>query len=549
MGAVLCAALVVATAFLPSLSGSAWAGQDESLGSVDRPAASAGSAGLSAAASGSASLEDGELMRVSSEGDAAVADGLAYGLAGFSRSQAGSNRAVDGVYSGYNYYVGQERGSLAVVSTGDYAVVYLPAAAASSFGIDISVQEDADALKAYLTALDEVNAKGSSRLANVGVWYFTSEPSYDVGLVRFLFDEELSEGRFYTCVIGTDGGDVTAQSHAGYITLEHADFARLVAADEVGIVEKATGLAWLVEFLRGIDYRPLLVTLKTTGTAIVFIFALGLLAAYFTMRISPRAQDVFDSAFTIPMVLPPTVCGFLLLLAFGRNTALGSWFYDVGFPLFFSWPATVIAAVVVAFPLMYRSARGAFEGLDPNMLDAARTLGWGEGRIFFRLMMPLSWSSIAAGTVLAFARALGEFGATLFLAGNYAGVTTTIPIAIYFEWMNGNTDVAIFWTIVIMVFSFVVILFINLWSRRTTKFRRKDASSEASEELASGAAALSGAVEFGGPRSGSGASSGAAASSGADASSAAASAFGGSGTAHASAAAEVDSALEGGVRA
>ena len=106
------------------------------------------------------------------------------------------------------------------------------------------------------------------------------------------------------------------------------------------------------------------------------------------------------------------------------------------------------------------------------MLDAARTLGWSNAKIFFKLMLPLSWSSIAAGTVLSFARALGEFGATLFLAGNYLGITRTIPIAIYFEWMNGNTDVAIFWTVVIMAFSFVVILFINLWSRRTTKYRR-----------------------------------------------------------------------------
>ncbi len=227
----------------------------------------------------------------------------------------------------------------------------------------------------------------------------------------------------------------------------------------------------LVEFVGTIDLSPLWVTLKTTGTAIVIVFLLGLAAAYFSLRMPPRLQDFADSIFTIPMVLPPTVCGFILLLALGRNTAVGQWFIDVGFPLVFSWPATVIAASVVAFPLMYRSARGAFENLDPNMLDAARTLGWNEPRIFFRLMLPLAWSSIAAGTVLAFARALGEFGATLFLAGNYLGVTRTIPMAIYFEWMNGNTDVAIFWTLIIMLFSFIVILFVNLWSRRTTRYR------------------------------------------------------------------------------
>ena len=221
------------------------------------------------------------------------------------------------------------------------------------------------------------------------------------------------------------------------------------------------------------DYSPLWVTLKTCGVAIVFVFFLGLAAAYFTLRISKRAQDIFDTVFTIPMVLPPTVCGFLLLSALGRNTAFGRFFQEIGFPLVFSWQATVIAAVVVAFPLMYRSARGAFESLDPNMLDAARTLGWSNGRIFMRLMLPLAWSSIASGTVLAFARALGEFGCTLFLAGNQLGSTRTIPIAIYFEWMNGNTEATWFWTIVLLVFSFLVILFINLWSRHTTRYRQK----------------------------------------------------------------------------
>ena len=288
----------------------------------------------------------------------------------------------------------------------------------------------------------------------------------------YRFDQELKPGEYYACVVGADGSDVTDASNPSYVRLTHADFATLASADQVSVVGAPEGFAALASFLQNIDYSPLWVTLKTTLTAIVFIFILGLLAAYFSLRIPARAQDIADSIFTIPMVLPPTVCGFLLLLAFGKNTALGQWFIDIGFPLIFSWQATVLAAVVVAFPLMYRSARGAFENLDPNMLDAARTLGWSNAKIFFKLMLPLSWSSIAAGTVLSFARALGEFGATLFLAGNYLGITRTIPIAIYFEWMNGNTDVAIFWTVVIMAFSFVVILFINLWSRRTTKYRR-----------------------------------------------------------------------------
>ena len=138
----------------------------------------------------------------------------------------------------------------------------------------------------------------------------------------------------------------------------------------------------------------------------------------------------------------------------------------------------MIACVVVGFPLMYRTARGAFENLDPAMLDAARTLGWGEGRIFARIMVPLAWPSIAAGTVLAFARAMGEFGCTLFFAGNYAGITQTIPIAIYFDWMGGDKGAALFWVIVVILISFLVILFINIWSSRTQRYRKGGVADE-----------------------------------------------------------------------
>ena len=172
-------------------------------------------------------------------------------------------------------------------------------------------------------------------------------------------------------------------------------------------------------------------TLKTTGVAIVIIFALGLLAAYFCLNISQRAKTSSTPSSPSPWSCPRRCAVSCCCICAGATPRSGSFFIDIGFPLIFSWPATVIAAVVVAFPLMYRSALGAFENLDPNMLDAARTLGWSNARIFVKLMLPLSWSSIAAGTVLAFARALGEFGATLFLAGNYLGVTRTIPIAIY----------------------------------------------------------------------------------------------------------------------
>lgn len=212
-------------------------------------------------------------------------------------------------------------------------------------------------------------------------------------------------------------------------------------------------------------------SLKTTGVALIFIFIFGLLAAWGTVHASDRVKGVMDTVFTIPMVLPPTVVGFLLLLLFGQATGVGRWLIAHGIDIVFTWPAAVIACAVVGFPLLYRTARGAFENLDPTMLDAARTLGWGERRIFLHLMLPLAWPSIAAGTVLGFARAMGEFGATLFFAGNFAGITQTIPIAIYFDWMAGDTEVAIFWVVVVILISFLVILFINIYSSHTQRFR------------------------------------------------------------------------------
>ena len=408
-------------------------------------------------------------VTVSAEADAALAEGASFALADFSRAQKGSNRDVDGAYIGYSYYQGGDADYLAAVVTADYVIVHVPESTAAL--CDISDPAVQDMLKSCLISLDEASVNGGV-VADADVpWEFTFKSTWEQDGIVYSFGVEAGEGRYYTTVAGTDGSDIVSATSNAARPL-YVDFAHVADPSSVDIVPPATGIAAVGEFLATLDWSPLWVTLKTTGVAIVFIFILGLAAAYFSLRIPKRAQDIADTLFTIPMVLPPTVCGFILLLALGNNSPVGRWFIEHGLPLVFSWPATVIAAVVVAFPLMYRSARGAFENLDPNMLDAARTLGWSNAKIFFKLMLPLSWSSIAAGTVLSFARALGEFGATLFLAGNYLGITRTIPIAIYFEWMNGNTDVAIFWTVVIMAFSFVVILFINLWSRRTTSYRR-----------------------------------------------------------------------------
>lgn len=410
-------------------------------------------------------------VSLSAENDAALIDGCSFAVSQFERASKGSNRNIADAYHGYAYYIGNKANTLMYMVTSDMVLVYLDPDAAKAAGLSFSSQEDLAKLQNILVSLDTGAGGGNALINPVAKWSFTQEKSNEINGVLYQFAQEI-DGSQYNCIIGTDGSDVTQTSNAHYVDVSFACFGSLVPAADAHIVAQPGWLESTAQFLSTLDWSPLIVTLKTSLTAIVFIFILGLAAAYFCLHRSPRVRDIFDTIFTIPMVLPPTVCGFLLLLACGSNTAFGKFFIDIGFPLIFSWQATVIAAVIVAFPLMYRNALGAFDNLDPNMLDAARTLGWSEAKIFFKIMLPLSWSSIAAGTVLAFARALGEFGATLFLAGNYLGITRTIPIAIYFEWMNGNTDIAIFWTIVILIFSFIVILFINLWSQHTTRYRK-----------------------------------------------------------------------------
>lgn len=441
---------------------------DEALGDVDTPQTPK----TTNSQTPSPENEEPAKVSVSEDATSAAVEGSSYAICDFARAQKGSNRAIDGTYYGYSYLVGNKAGEFfQLIASESYAVAYVPAQAAQTLGIDIDNESDKALIRNYLCALDSETVAGSVPLSRISTWHFTSNPTYEMGNIRFAFDQEIN-GNVYASVIGIDGSDLTDSDNPTYFKPSFADFGRLTPANEVTVNEGATGITAAGKFLSELDWSPLWVTLKTTGVAIVFIFILGLLAAYWCLHLSQKAKNIADSIFTIPMVLPPTVCGFILLYLCGRNTAFGSFFIDIGFPLIFSWQATVIAAVVVAFPLMYRSALGAFENLDTNMLDAARTLGWRNTRIFLKLMLPLSWSSIAAGTVLAFARALGEFGATLFLAGNYLGVTRTIPIAIYFEWMNGNDGVAWFWTAIVIGFSFIVILFINLWSNRTTKYRK-----------------------------------------------------------------------------
>jgi molybdate transport system permease protein len=185
-------------------------------------------------------------------------------------------------------------------------------------------------------------------------------------------------------------------------------------------------------------------------------------------RYSGKFKNFIDGLFILPLVLPPTVVGLGLLLFFGRNGPMGKFLAIFGTNIVFSWSATVIAAVVMAFPLMYMAARGAFEQVDTNIENAARTLGASEWRILWSVTMPLAWPGIAAGTVLALARTLGEFGATLMLAGNIPGRTSTIPIAIYFAIQAGDMNEALVLVGIVLVIAFASLAAIAYWKGRAS---------------------------------------------------------------------------------
>lgn len=210
------------------------------------------------------------------------------------------------------------------------------------------------------------------------------------------------------------------------------------------------------------DLSPLIISTATTIAATVFTFVLGLLAARALYGSRGMLRAWIDGILTLPLVLPPTVVGFFLLMIFGRRSWIGHGLEQIGIMVAFSWPATVIAATVVAFPLMYRTTLGAFEQVNPTLLQAARTLGASEWRIFRHILLPLSGPGIVAGTVLAFARALGEFGATLMLAGNIPGRTQTMPIAIFSAAESGDMHIAFFWVLLIVILSLAIIRLLNL---------------------------------------------------------------------------------------
>ncbi len=220
-----------------------------------------------------------------------------------------------------------------------------------------------------------------------------------------------------------------------------------------------------------LDFSPAWISLKTATVTTVITFFLGIATARWMLGYRGKNKGLIDAILTSPLVLPPTVTGFLLLLLLGRNGPLGHVLSSMGITLIFTWPATVIAATVVSFPLMYKTSLAAFNQIDTSLLACARTLGASEWRVFWQILLPLAKPGIIAGTLLAFARSLGEFGATLMLAGSIPGKTETIPIAIFFASESGNMKEALIWVLVILAISLGVITSVNFWSESKIKKR------------------------------------------------------------------------------
>ena len=223
------------------------------------------------------------------------------------------------------------------------------------------------------------------------------------------------------------------------------------------------------------DLYPLWLSLRVAFLATLFTFISGLAAARLTVKLR-HGKGLLDGIFTLPLVLPPTVVGFFLLVLFGKSGLIGQLLDRIGVSVIFSWAGAVIASTVVSFPLMYRTARGAFEQIDQNLLNAGRTLGMSEPELFLRVILPNSLPSVMAGTILAFARALGEFGATIMLAGNIPHKTQTVSIAIYSAVQAGDWETAYRWTGIIICISFVTIVLMNGWTRIAGAKRKEEKS-------------------------------------------------------------------------
>ncbi len=213
------------------------------------------------------------------------------------------------------------------------------------------------------------------------------------------------------------------------------------------------------------DWFPVILSLRVAILVVILVAALGLPLARFMARRDFHGKDICEACITLPLVLPPSVIGYALLVLIGKNGLIGKFLANMGLSLIFTWYAIIMAATVVAFPLFYQTAKAAFNSVDINYEKAARTLGASELRVFFTITLPLAWPGVTAGLVLAFARALGEFGATLMVAGNIPGQTQTIPVAIYYAVDRGDNVTARTLVLIITIFSFMVIWGVNRWRK------------------------------------------------------------------------------------
>ena len=221
----------------------------------------------------------------------------------------------------------------------------------------------------------------------------------------------------------------------------------------------------IMQILKDLDWSPLFISLKTGVVATFISFFLGIFAARKVVKATPGKKAVIDGILTLPMVLPPTVAGFFLLLLISRRRPLGEFLFEqFDFKVVQTWLGCVIAATVIAFPLMYRNARAAMEQIDMNLVYAGRTLGMSDTKIFWTVIVPTAGPGIASGTILTFARALGEYGATSMLAGNIPGKTGTISQKIAMVIQDGDYLTAGIWVAIVMIIAFLVIFLMNIIS-------------------------------------------------------------------------------------
>lgn len=214
-------------------------------------------------------------------------------------------------------------------------------------------------------------------------------------------------------------------------------------------------------------FGPIILSIRVALLATVIAFFLGVFFAYLLTKKRVPGKNVWETILILPMILPPSIVGYLLLKLFGRRGPIGSFLLDAfGVQVVFTWIACVIAACVVALPLMYQNAKGAFQSVDPSLELAAKTLGSSSFKVFRTVTFPLSGPGIVSGIVLTFARALGEFGATLMLAGNIPGRTQTIPTAIYYSVVTGKEDEAMNLVVVMVFFSFALVFGLNMWLKK-----------------------------------------------------------------------------------